>query len=152
MAVGGLTTVPSWIQALESKYWNMCLFLYMCCKARWWAHPEDGNNNNSHFSPASRGTTVLPEPHLEESDDHLDDTSFLPFVQCHQPTRPLLKPCFSHSNSPSYTFSFEGAQADGSSQFFIMDLFQGHACISGSFFFFPFNMASSLILCISRSK
>lgn len=92
MAVGGSTTAPSWIQALESKYWNMCLFLYMCGRAQWWARSEDGNSN-SHCDPASPSTTAIPEPHLKEGCDLVDDPSSLPSVHWFHPTRALLSSC-----------------------------------------------------------
>lgn len=92
MAVGGSTTVPPWIQALESKYWNMCLFLYMCLRAQWWAHFKD-LNNNSDGDAASPRIIAVPELHLKESCGYFTDFTFsLPFVQCLQAS-----PCSPHT-------------------------------------------------------
>ena len=83
MAVGGSTTVPPWMQALESKYWNMCL----CLRAQWWAHFKD-LNNNSDGDAASPSTTVAPELHLKESCGHFADYTFL----CHSCSVSVLIP------------------------------------------------------------
>lgn len=101
--------------------------------------------------PPTLGTTAVPEPHLKESNDHFDDSSSLPFVQCLYPAEALLiplpqphptpalpslphppRPSFSHSCSLSCASSFEGAHS-GSPWFCTTDLFQEHACISVSF-------------------
>lgn len=88
MAVGGSTTVPPWMQALESKYWNMCL----CLGAQWWAHFKD-LNNNSDGDVASPSTTAVPELHSKESCGHFADyTFFRSFMWCLQPD-----PCCPHT-------------------------------------------------------
>lgn len=97
MAVGGSTTVPPWIQALESKYWSMCL----CLRAQWWAHFKD-LNNNSDGDVASPSTTAIPELHLKESGGHFADyTFFLLFMPCLQPD-----PCCPHTCLGSFLPTF----------------------------------------------
>lgn len=141
MVVGGSTTAAPWIQAPESKYWNMCLFLYMCHRAQCWAHFE-GGNPNSHCDPASpilrpylsltwRRAMIILMTHLPS---HLSSGSTQPKPYCTPPPlpTPTPRPSFSHSCSPSCTSSFEGDHS-GSPWFCTRDLFQGHACISGSF-------------------
>lgn len=110
MAVGGSTTVPSWIQALASKYWNMCLFLYMCLRAQWWAHFKD-LNNNSYDGAASLSAAAVPELHLKEScgpfPDYTPSLSFMEWLQP-DPCCPCLPALvLSFLLAQQYIFSFE---------------------------------------------